>query len=124
MFTNKRDHVCRTIYASESRVEDKFCHPGGSLGLGLQDARLPSHQVLIRLVCSQNGCIHRTPHQKTMRSPHSLQRIRPQNIRPRPMPPPAATSLVPSGVYTIPEIACVGLSQSEAASTVTFGRDS
>jgi NAD(P) transhydrogenase len=26
-----------------------------------------------------------------------------------------ATSLVPSGVYTIPEIACVGLSQSEAA---------
>ena len=40
MFTNKRDHVCRTIYASESRVEDKFCHPGGSLDLGLQDARL------------------------------------------------------------------------------------
>jgi NAD(P) transhydrogenase len=31
------------------------------------------------------------------------------------LPPPAATSLVPSGVYTIPEIACVGLSQSEAA---------
>jgi NAD(P) transhydrogenase len=30
------------------------------------------------------------------------------------LPPPAATSLVPSGVYTIPEIACVGLSQSEA----------
>jgi NAD(P) transhydrogenase len=29
--------------------------------------------------------------------------------------PPAATSLVPSGVYTIPEIACVGLSQAEAA---------
>jgi NAD(P) transhydrogenase len=28
--------------------------------------------------------------------------------------PPAATSLVPSGVYTIPEIACVGLSQAEA----------
>jgi NAD(P) transhydrogenase len=28
--------------------------------------------------------------------------------------PPPATSLVPSGVYTIPEIACVGLSQSEA----------
>ena len=28
--------------------------------------------------------------------------------------PPAATSLVPSGVYTIPEIACVGLSQTEA----------
>ncbi len=32
------------------------------------------------------------------------------------LPPPPATSLVPSGVYTIPEIACVGLSQSEAAS--------
>ena len=32
------------------------------------------------------------------------------------LPPPAVTSLVPSGVYTIPEIACVGLSQSEAAS--------
>src|ERR1700722_15213917 len=32
------------------------------------------------------------------------------------LPPPAATSLVPSGVYTIPEIATVGLSQSEAAS--------
>jgi NAD(P) transhydrogenase len=31
------------------------------------------------------------------------------------MPPPAVTSLVPSGVYTIPEIATVGLSQSEAA---------
>jgi NAD(P) transhydrogenase len=31
------------------------------------------------------------------------------------LPPPALTSLVPSGVYTIPEIACVGLSQSEAA---------
>src|SRR5580698_3784366 len=31
------------------------------------------------------------------------------------LPPPAATSLVPTGVYTIPEIACVGLSQSEAA---------
>jgi NAD(P) transhydrogenase len=30
------------------------------------------------------------------------------------LPPPAATSLVPSGVYTIPEIACVGVSQSEA----------
>ncbi|HWX26519.1 MAG TPA: Si-specific NAD(P)(+) transhydrogenase [Steroidobacteraceae bacterium] len=30
--------------------------------------------------------------------------------------PPAHGSLVPSGVYTIPEIACVGLSQSEAAS--------
>jgi NAD(P) transhydrogenase len=29
--------------------------------------------------------------------------------------PPAATSLVPTGVYTIPEIACVGLSQSEAS---------
>ena len=29
--------------------------------------------------------------------------------------PPAATSLVPTGVYTIPEIACVGLSQTEAA---------
>ena len=32
------------------------------------------------------------------------------------LPPPAANSLVPSGVYTIPEIACVGLSQTEAAS--------
>jgi NAD(P) transhydrogenase len=32
------------------------------------------------------------------------------------LPPPAHTSLVPSGVYTIPEIACVGVSQSEAAS--------
>jgi NAD(P) transhydrogenase len=31
------------------------------------------------------------------------------------LPPPPLTSLVPSGVYTIPEIACVGLSQSEAA---------
>jgi NAD(P) transhydrogenase len=31
------------------------------------------------------------------------------------LPPPAATGLVPSGVYTIPEIACVGLSQTEAA---------
>src|SRR5580698_5377412 len=31
------------------------------------------------------------------------------------LPPPSATSLVPSGVYTIPEIACVGLSQSDAA---------
>jgi NAD(P) transhydrogenase len=31
------------------------------------------------------------------------------------LPPPAATSLVPTGVYTIPEIACVGLSQSEAS---------
>jgi NAD(P) transhydrogenase len=31
------------------------------------------------------------------------------------LPPPPATSLVPSGVYTIPEIACVGLSQTEAA---------
>ena len=31
------------------------------------------------------------------------------------LPPPAATSLVPSGVYTIPEIACVGVTQSEAA---------
>jgi NAD(P) transhydrogenase len=31
------------------------------------------------------------------------------------LPPPSLTSLVPSGVYTIPEIACVGLSQSEAA---------
>jgi NAD(P) transhydrogenase len=32
------------------------------------------------------------------------------------LPPPAGTSLVPSGVYTIPEIACVGLSEGEAAS--------
>ena len=32
------------------------------------------------------------------------------------LPPPALPSLVPSGVYTIPEIASVGLSQSEAAS--------
>jgi NAD(P) transhydrogenase len=31
------------------------------------------------------------------------------------LPPPALTSLVPSGVYTIPEIACVGLTQTEAA---------
>jgi NAD(P) transhydrogenase len=31
------------------------------------------------------------------------------------LPPPALTSLVPSGVYTIPEIACVGLTQAEAA---------
>jgi NAD(P) transhydrogenase len=31
------------------------------------------------------------------------------------LPPPAVTSLVPTGVYTIPEIACVGLSRSEAA---------
>src|ERR1035438_1465133 len=31
------------------------------------------------------------------------------------LPPPALTSLVPSGVYTIPEIACVGISQNEAA---------
>jgi NAD(P) transhydrogenase len=31
------------------------------------------------------------------------------------LPPPSAASLVPSGVYTIPEIACVGVSQSEAA---------
>jgi len=31
------------------------------------------------------------------------------------LPPPQATSLVPTGVYTIPEIACVGLSQGEAA---------
>src|SRR6204780_5164842 len=31
------------------------------------------------------------------------------------LPPPAPTSLVPTGVYTIPEIACVGVSQSEAA---------
>jgi NAD(P) transhydrogenase len=30
------------------------------------------------------------------------------------LPPPPLTSLVPSGVYTIPEIACVGLSQTEA----------
>jgi NAD(P) transhydrogenase len=30
------------------------------------------------------------------------------------LPPPAATSLVPTGVYTIPEIACAGLSQSDA----------
>ena len=31
------------------------------------------------------------------------------------LPPPSAASLVPSGVYTIPEIATVGVSQSEAA---------
>src|ERR1700676_4059695 len=31
------------------------------------------------------------------------------------LPPPAITSLVPTGVYTIPEIASVGLSQTEAA---------
>jgi NAD(P) transhydrogenase len=31
------------------------------------------------------------------------------------LPPPPLTSLVPSGVYTIPEIACVGLSQNDAA---------
>src|SRR6204780_641717 len=31
------------------------------------------------------------------------------------LPPPAVTTLVPTGVYTIPEIACVGVSQSEAA---------
>jgi NAD(P) transhydrogenase len=31
------------------------------------------------------------------------------------LPPPPATSLVPTGVYTIPEIACIGLSQTEAA---------
>ncbi|MDB6082433.1 MAG: sthA [Gammaproteobacteria bacterium] len=31
------------------------------------------------------------------------------------LPPPAAASLVPTGVYTIPEIGCVGLSQTEAA---------
>lgn len=30
------------------------------------------------------------------------------------LPPPPATSLVPTGVYTIPEIACVGLSQGDA----------
>jgi NAD(P) transhydrogenase len=30
------------------------------------------------------------------------------------LPPPALTSLVPTGVYTIPEIACVGLSQTDA----------
>jgi NAD(P) transhydrogenase len=29
--------------------------------------------------------------------------------------PPASTSLVPTGVYTIPEIACVGMSQAQAA---------
>ncbi len=41
------------------------------------------------------------------------------------LPPPAGTSLVPTGVYTIPEIACVGLSQTEAAAKkidVTVGR--
>jgi NAD(P) transhydrogenase len=31
------------------------------------------------------------------------------------LPPPAAHNLVPTGVYTIPEIACVGLSQTDAA---------
>jgi len=31
------------------------------------------------------------------------------------LPPPPATSLVPTGVYTIPEIACVGISHTEAA---------
>jgi NAD(P) transhydrogenase len=31
------------------------------------------------------------------------------------LPPPPATSLVPTGVYTIPEIACVGVSQSQAS---------
>jgi NAD(P) transhydrogenase len=31
------------------------------------------------------------------------------------LPPPPLTSLVPTGVYTLPEIACVGLSQTEAA---------
>src|ERR1019366_8868668 len=31
------------------------------------------------------------------------------------LPPPSATSLVPTGVYTIPEIGCVGLSQTEEA---------
>jgi NAD(P) transhydrogenase len=31
------------------------------------------------------------------------------------LPPPAASSLVPTGVYTIPEIACVGLSQADAS---------
>jgi NAD(P) transhydrogenase len=31
------------------------------------------------------------------------------------LPPPAATSLVPTGVYTIPEIACAGLTQAQAA---------
>jgi len=31
------------------------------------------------------------------------------------LPPPSTTSPVPTGVYTIPEIACVGLSQTEAA---------
>jgi NAD(P) transhydrogenase len=31
------------------------------------------------------------------------------------LPPPPATSMVPTGVYTIPEIACVGLSQTDAA---------
>jgi len=31
------------------------------------------------------------------------------------LPPPASTSLVPTGVYTIPEIACVGLSLSQAS---------
>jgi NAD(P) transhydrogenase len=39
--------------------------------------------------------------------------------------PPAVTSLVPTGVYTIPEIACVGLSQAQAAAKkidVVIGR--
>jgi NAD(P) transhydrogenase len=31
------------------------------------------------------------------------------------LPPPAVTSLVPTGVYTIPEIACIGLSLADAA---------
>jgi NAD(P) transhydrogenase len=31
------------------------------------------------------------------------------------LPPPPVTSLVPTGVYTIPEIACIGVSQTEAA---------
>ena len=31
------------------------------------------------------------------------------------LPPPAATSLVPTGVYTIPEIACVGLTRAQAS---------
>ena len=41
------------------------------------------------------------------------------------LPPPSLTSLVPTGVYTIPEIACVGLSLTEAAARkidVTVGR--
>ena len=39
--------------------------------------------------------------------------------------PPAVTSLVPTGVYTIPEIACVGLSHAQAAAKkidVVIGR--